>query len=108
VRINDPFWVQHMAKEVERKLEELMSKGEDIKVGEKELKTLKDRNRLLLDVSCFFNLIHDSPLIMPFLGLELDSTHSLLELIWTTLIKYDIDLYLLAYLLSDIVRHFDL
>lgn len=42
-----------MAKAVERELAVILgkAKGESTEVGEKELKLLKDRNRLLLDVS---------------------------------------------------------
>lgn len=42
-----------MAKAVERELAAILgkAKGESLEVGEKELKLLKDRNRLLLDVS---------------------------------------------------------
>jgi hypothetical protein len=47
-----------MAKAVERELAAILgkAKGESLEVGEKELKLLKDRNRLLLDVSPIFRL----------------------------------------------------
>jgi len=43
---------KNMAKAVEHQLEEILgrAKGGDKEVGAKELKLLKDRNRLLLDV----------------------------------------------------------
>lgn len=50
-----------MAREVEHQLEEILGKAKKggAAEGAKELKLLKDRNRLLLDVSCWLSFTKD-------------------------------------------------